>query len=265
MDNSVTADSAQTSATSATSDTESVPLLRNIGMAFDKEFEGVSAGNGNAVADFAGDQLNYSFTVTNLGSVTLTNVSMVDDLTGLNETLASLAPGATQTYTSSYTLQQSDLDSDGGGNRQIENYATAKTDQTGPLTDFEGVTVIYDAQIDLTKFVSVDEGATWLDVNSPTGPELSQASGLNPLFKYTALNNGTVTLKGLTLTDETYDLNGAADGDAWLWGDLAPGEWAEYIFEAPFALGQNSGDAQVVASTAYAPVLDIDNAYYLGV
>ena len=56
-----------------------------------------------------------------------------------------------------------------------------------------------------------------------------------------------------------------ADGSDWLWGDLAPGNLAEYIFEAPFALGQNSGDAQVMASTAYAPVQDIDNAYYLGV
>ena len=63
------------------------------------------------------------------------NVSVVDDLTGLSETLTSLAPGAFKTYTSTYTLQQSDLDSDGGGNRQVENYATADTDQTGPLVD----------------------------------------------------------------------------------------------------------------------------------
>jgi uncharacterized repeat protein (TIGR01451 family) len=262
LDNSVTADSAQTS---ATSDTESVPLLRKIGMSFDKEFEGVSGGNDNDLADFAGDVLNYSFTITNLGNITLTNLNVVDDLTGLNQTLASLAPGATQIYNASYILRQSDLDSDGGGNRQIENYATADTDQTEPLTDFEGVTVIYDAQIDLTKFVSVDQGTTWLDANIPTGPALPQASDINPLFKYTALNNGTVTLKNVTLTDEAYDLNGIADGDEWLWGDLAPGQLVEYIFEAPFALGQNSGDAQVTATTAYAPVLDIDNAYYLGV
>jgi hypothetical protein len=40
---------------------------------------------------------------------------------------------------------------------------------------------------------------------------------------------------------------------------------AEYIFEAPFTLGQKTGDAQATASTAYAPVHDIDNVYYLGV
>lgn len=168
-------------ADSAAIDTESVPLLRSIGMAFDKEFEGMSGGNING------------------------------------------------------------------------------------LTDSEGVTVIYDAQIDLTKYVSVDGGESWQDANALTGPLLSHASGIDPLFKYTALNNGTVTLKNLTLSDEAFDLNGGADGSDWLWGDLAPGDLAEYIFDAPFALEQNSGDAQVMASTAYAPVQDIDNAYYLGV
>ena len=262
VDNIVMANSLQTP---EASDTESVPLLRSIGMAFDKEFDGVTGGNSNSLADFAGDVLNYSFTVTNLGNVTLTNLHVVDDLSQLNKVVATLAPGATQTFTASYTLQQSDLDSDGGGDRQIENYATADTDQTGPMADFEGVTVIYDAQIDLTKFVSVDNGVSWQDANALTGPTLSQASGIDPLFKYTALNNGTVTLKNLILTDEAFDLNGAAAGSEWLLGDLAPGKFAEYIFEAPFALGQNSGDAVVMASTAFAPVLDIDNAYYLGV
>jgi len=261
IDNSVIADSAQTL---ASSDSESVPVLSSIGIAFDKDFVGVSGGNENALADFAGDELNYSFTVSNIGSVTLTNVSVVDDLTGLNETLASLAPGVTQTYTSSYTLQQSDLDTDGGGNRQVENYATADSDQTGPLLDFEGVTVIYDAQIDLTKYVSVDGGTTWDDANTLTGPVLSASAGINPLFKYTALNNGTVTLKDVTLNDAVYDLNGSDAGSSWAWGDLAPGVTAQLVFEAPFTPGQNSGDATVTA-TALSAVVDIDNAYYLGV
>ncbi len=261
IDNLVVADSIQTS---ASSDSESVPVLSSIGMAFDKDFAGVTGGNGNAVADFAGDVLNYSFTVTNIGSVTLTNVSVVDDLTGLSEILVSLAPGATQTYNSTYTLQQSDLDTDGGGNRQVENYATADTDQTGPLVDSEGVTVIYDAQIDLTKYVSVDGGTTWEDANTLTGPVLSASAGINPLFKYTALNNGTVTLQDVTLSDAVYDLNGSDPGTSWAWGDLAPGMTAELIFEATFSPGQNSGDATVTA-TALSAVVDIDNAYYLGV
>jgi hypothetical protein len=83
------------------------------------------------------------------------------------------------------------------------------------------------------------------------------------MFKYTALNNGTITLKDVTLTDAAFDLNGADPGTAVHWGDLAPGQLAQFIYEAPFTLGQNSGDAVVTAS-ALIPVTDIDNAYYLG-
>ena len=261
IDNIVIVDSAQTL---QASDVESVPLLRSIALAFDKEFVNVTGGNGNALADHAGDALNFSFTVTNQGTVTLTNVVVTDVTTGLNTTLASLDPGKTAVLESTYILQQSDLDSNGGGDGRVENTATADSDQTLAVTDIEGVTVIYDAQIDLTKYVSVDGGATWDDANIPTGPILSSAAGINPLYKYTALNDGTVTLQDLTLTDGDYDLNGGADGLALDWGDLAPGLTAEFIFEAPFMLGQNSGDA-IVTATALAPVVDIDNAYYLGV
>ena len=176
--------------------------------------------------------------------------------------VASLAPGATQTYTSSYTLLQSDLDTNGGGDGRVENLATVDTNETAPLTDTEAATIIYSAKIDLTKYVSVDQGATWHDANTPTGPTLLSSAGFNPWFKYTALNNGTVTLKDVTLTDAVYDLNGDDAGTSWDWGDLAPGQTAELIFEAPYAPGQNSGDATVTA-TALTPVIDIDNAQSL--
>jgi uncharacterized repeat protein (TIGR01451 family) len=260
IDNTAYAHSAQTS---LVSDSESVPILRNIGMSIDKAFISVSGGNNNGVADFAGDVLNYSFTVKNLGNVTLTNVIVTDALTGLNETLASLAPGATQSYLSTYILQQSDLDTNGGGDGRIENTATVSSNETGMLQDSEAASIIYKAQVDLTKYVSVDQGATWQDANIPTGPTLLATAGHNPLFKYTALNNGSVTLKDVILTDSAYDLNGSEAGTAKNLGNLAPGQMAEFIFEAPYAAGQNSGDAMVTA-TALTPVMDIDNAYYLG-
>jgi uncharacterized repeat protein (TIGR01451 family) len=260
IDNLALADCSQTS---QVSDAESVPILRNVGLSFDKAFIGVTGGNGNTLADFAGDELNYSVTVNNVGTVTLTNVVVTDALTGLNQTLATLAPGASQTYTSTYTLQQSDLDTNGGGDGRVENSATVKTNETTPVTDTEAATLIYKAQIDLTKYVSVDQGATWEDANTPTGPTLLSSVGFNPLFKYTALNNGTVTLQDVILTDANYDLNGVDPGTSVNWGDLAPGQIAQLIFEAPFSFGQNSGDATVTA-TALTPVIDIDNAYYLG-
>ena len=261
IDNIAYADSAQTL---QVSDAESVPLLRTVALSFDKAFTGVTGGNGNALADYAGDVLNFSETVKNVGSVTLTNVVVTDQTTGLSQTLASLAPGASQTFTSSFALQQSDLDTNGGGDGRVENTGTAQSNETGPVSDTEAVAVIYAPKIDLTKYVSVDNGATWDDANVATGPTLSSTAGINPLYKYTALNNGTVTLTDVTLTDGDFDLNGGEAGTALHWGTLAPGQLAELIFEAPFTLGQNSGDAVVTAS-AMTSVTDIDNAYYLGV
>ncbi|WP_194977204.1 DUF7507 domain-containing protein, partial [Aquiflexum lacus] len=41
-----------------------------------------------------GDELNYTITVSNIGNTTLENISVVDPLTGLNNTITVLAPGA---------------------------------------------------------------------------------------------------------------------------------------------------------------------------
>ncbi|MEK7344573.1 MAG: hypothetical protein AAB176_02670 [Pseudomonadota bacterium] len=262
IDNTAVADSAETM---AVSDIESVPLLRSIGMNFNKGIVNIDGGNGNTLADAEGDMLNYVFTVNNPGSVTLTNLTVVDDLTGMSEFLASLAPGATVTYYSSYMLTQADLDSNAGGDGVLTNTATADTNETPVFTDAEGVTVVYQPDIDLTKYVSVDNGTTWIDANSPTGPLLSSGSGINPQFKYTVTNSGNITLADVTLTDAVYDLNGAEAGTAYSVGNLAAGASMSFIFtDATWAEGQQSGNAAV--SVAGMPsVLDIDNAYYLGV
>ncbi len=145
------------------------------------------------------------------------------------------------------------------------NTATANTSETPAFVDAEGVTVVYQPGIDLTKYVSVDNGVTWLDANSETGPVLSSASGIDPQFRFTVSNTGNISLGEVTLTDAVYDLNGAADGSAYSFGSLAVGASAEFIFTgASWAEGQQSGDA-AVAVTSLPSVLDIDNAYYLGV
>jgi uncharacterized repeat protein (TIGR01451 family) len=262
IDNIAIGDSAQTT---PISDIESVPILRTIGMAFDKRIVNIDGGNGNSLADAAGDVLNYVFTVKNEGSVTLTNLTVVDDLTGMSQSLASLAPGATVVYNSSYVLTQADLDSNAGGDGVLINTAVADTNETPAFIDAEGVTVVYQPGIDLTKYVSVDNGATWLDANSETGPLLSSSSDFDPQFRFTVSNTGNISLGDVTLTDAVYDLNGAAAGTAHSFGSLAVGASAEFIFiGAAWAEGQQSGDA-AVAVASMPLVLDIDNAYYLGV
>jgi hypothetical protein len=183
----------------------------------------------------------------------------------MSESLASLAPGATVVYNSSYVLTQADLDSNAGGDGVLTNTATADTSETPAFVDSESVTVVYQPGIDLTKYVSVDNGATWLDANNETGPLLSSSSGIDPQFRFTVSNTGNISLGDVTLTDAVYDLNGAAAGTAYSFGSLAVGASAEFIFTgAAWAEGQQSGDA-AVAVAGMPLVLDIDNAYYLGV
>jgi uncharacterized repeat protein (TIGR01451 family) len=190
-------------------------------MAFDKRIVSINGGNGNSLADAAGDVLNYVFTVKNEGSVTLTNLTVVDDLNGMSESLASLAPGATVVYNSSYVLTQADLDSNAGGDGVLTNTAIADTNETPSFVDAEGVTVVYQPGIDLTKYVSVDNGVTWLDANTETGPVLSSSLDIDPQFRYTVSNTGNITLADVTLTDAVYDLNGAAAGTSYSFGNLA--------------------------------------------
>ena len=99
---------------------------------------GTSAGNG--VIDAAGDMIDYQIVVTNDGNVDLTGVSVADPLLeGANGTLMAavesltadgvLEVGETWTYTGSYTVQQSDINDNGGGDGDIDNTATVSSDE----------------------------------------------------------------------------------------------------------------------------------------
>jgi hypothetical protein len=168
-------------------------------------------------------------------------------------------------YNASYTLTQAELDSQAGGTGVLVNIATASSHEIPSLVDTEGISLVYQPSIDLTKYVSVDNGVTWDDANAPTGPSLASGSGISPQFKYTVSNNGNITLADVVLTDAVYDLNGGETGTAHSFGTLDVGASLDFIFTgASWAAGQQSGDATVTVA-AMPAVLDIDNAYYLGV
>ena len=110
-------------------------------LAFDKQVVAVDA-VGNGVLDAAGDVVDYALVVTNTGNITLTNVMVTDPLTGTNENIGDLVLGQTVTVDASYAIIQADLDSNGGGDGDIDNTATADSDQTDPTDDSEEVPVV---------------------------------------------------------------------------------------------------------------------------
>lgn len=242
-------------------DGDQVPLLLTQVMSYDAAFTGVTGGNGNALADAAGDILNFRYTVANLGNVTLTGVEINDPLTGTAISGVTLAPGATGVYTGTYTLTQADLDSNGGGDGRVQSDSTADSNETTPATDSEYVTVVYDPRVNLVKYVSVDGGTTWADANSPTGPEATSA----PQFRFVVTNTGTVTLGDVVLNDSIYDLNGTDPGTAYSFGTLAPGQEKELIFTDTTLLAGQQQNVALVTVVGMPTVADADNAYYFGV
>ena len=77
-----------------------------------------------------GEELHYSYVVTNTGNVTLSGVTVGDDKADVSCPGTSLAPGAAMTCTASYTVTQADLDAG-----SVTNLATGDSDETESVTD----------------------------------------------------------------------------------------------------------------------------------
>jgi len=96
-----------------------------------------------------GDILDYTITVTNVGEVSLTNVTVVDAKLGIDENVGALAPGASAVVTASYQVTEADIPFDmepDDTSFVVPNTATATSDQVGPVEDSWDVTVNYQFQ-----------------------------------------------------------------------------------------------------------------------
>ncbi|MTI18970.1 DUF11 domain-containing protein [Rhodobacteraceae bacterium RKSG542] len=180
-----------------------------------------------------GDQISYSFTVTNTGNINLSNVFITDALPDIalsGGPLAALAPGETDTstFTATYILKQSDLD-----NAKVENTATVTGTARvgGTVTDTSGTTVTNDdptvvplaiaPSIDLVK--TADTSALSKDIGK-VGEMIS--------YSFAVTNTGTVTLTNVTLTDALAGVNLSGGPIA----SLAPGATDTSTYTATYNL-----------------------------
>ena len=83
----------------------------------------------NVTSATVGTVIGYWINVSNTGNVNVTNVLVRDSITGLNETISALAPGATQTFNTTYTVTE--LDTSGW---RINRATANGTDPCGFLT-----------------------------------------------------------------------------------------------------------------------------------
>jgi uncharacterized repeat protein (TIGR01451 family)/gliding motility-associated-like protein len=76
-----------------------------------EKIESISVSKSTETETFTevGQVIDYTITVTNTGNTTLTNISVVDPLTGMDENIASLSPGQTVSFQTTYTVKEEDL------------------------------------------------------------------------------------------------------------------------------------------------------------
>jgi hypothetical protein len=151
VDNTATADSDQTA---PVSDSATVPIEQHPAMSIDK------VALPGQDADHVGEVLNYTIDVSNTGNMTLTGVTVTDVNTDFGTTdpvtavlsggfnsgdinhNGKLDVGETWHYTATHTVTSQDLSTNGAGNGEIDNTATADSDQTNPVSDSAQIPVV---------------------------------------------------------------------------------------------------------------------------
>ncbi|MCH7410845.1 gliding motility-associated C-terminal domain-containing protein, partial [Belliella sp. DSM 111904] len=96
-----------------------------------------------SVIQEVGEVINYTLTVTNTGAVTLTEVVVIDPLTGFEQGIDSLSPGQVVVLTTSYTVTAEDIE-----NGSVVNTAnaTATTPEGNPISDEDSLTIGVEAR-----------------------------------------------------------------------------------------------------------------------
>ena len=202
IDNTATADSDQTG---PETDSAAVPLAQSPALTIEKTVTGVDADTTPPFSvDAAGDVISYSILVTNTGNQTLTAVSVTDprianldcDPTTGRQPDDGLHPGADRDADlhGQYTVTQAEIDNNGGGDGDIDNTATADSDQTGPVSDSAAV------PLGQSPALAIEKTVTGVDADT-TPPFLVDAAGDVISYSILVTNTGNQTLTGVSVSD----------------------------------------------------------------
>ncbi len=188
-------------------------------------------GDGDAHAD-VGEVIHYTFTVTNEGNVTLTNVRVTDPKVTVIGGPTTLDVGETDstTFSGTYTITQADIDAG-----QVDNTATADSDESGPDTDNETVLLPQNAKLSLVK------SGTWIDGDGDGQADVGEVIH----YTFAVTNEGNVTLTNVRVTDPKVTVMGGPT-------TLAVGETDSTTFSGTYTITQADIDAGFVYNLATA-------------
>ncbi|MGY3725036.1 DUF7507 domain-containing protein, partial [Granulicatella balaenopterae] len=141
-----------------------------------------------------GETVTYTFTVTNTGNVTLTDVTLTDDkLTPATITLekTTLAPGEKTTGSGTYVVTQADVD-------QTKVINTAKVTGLPPVTPENPTPTPVESE-DQNIISNTSNPAIKLE---KTADKTNLVVGETVTYTFTVTNTGNVTLTNVTVTDD---------------------------------------------------------------
>ncbi len=230
----VASDTSGTDETNNTATVSTIPPVPLIGLV--KTASPIGDVDGNGID--AGDTIEYTFSVTNQGNVTLNTISVEDPIDGLSAIVCPvqpLSPATAMSCTATYTLVQADID-----RGQVSNRALAKAvsptgvaveDQSDPVTPGVGVNNDTITELQQTAGLTVVKTA---DVSGLTSP--APLPGETIIYNFIVKNTGNVTLTNITLAEDPslVDINLPAASIA----TLAPGDSDGTTFRATLAINQ---------------------------
>jgi uncharacterized repeat protein (TIGR01451 family) len=217
-------------------DSDTTPLLRNPSISLSKTGTYVDVINIGSYS--AGDRIDYTFSITNTGNVTLTNVTLSDlNATVTGDPIPSMAPGAinTETYTASYILTQADIDAGTYANAASVSGTPPAGSGANPTDEDSDTTPLL-----RNPSISLSKTGTYVDVINIG----SYSAGDRIDYTFSITNTGNVTLTNVTITDPTATVTGTPITS------LAPGAINTNAYTATYTLTQADIDAGTYFSTA---------------
>lgn len=201
--------------------------------------------NGNNAAD-VGEEIQYSFLVTNTGQVTLEDVAVDDPKVGTVDCPSTtLAPGADQTCTATYTVTQADVDAGA-----VRNSATATA------TPANGDAALRSAAS--TTDTPTPAAAAALSLAKDASPFAVSAVGQTVNYQFTLTNSGNVTLTAPAVVEGAFSGSGDLGAITCPAGPIEPGD--DVTCTASYTVTQDDLDAGFIDNSATATATDPSGA-----
>jgi uncharacterized repeat protein (TIGR01451 family) len=147
----------------------------------------------------AGNVISYTIQISNTGSGVASAITVSDTLVAVTcptsgtNTIASLAPSSSETCTGAYTAKQVDFDSNGGGDGDIDNSASANGTSGGVPVSASGSKAVLCTQ---------NSSLTLVKTANQTGP---LTVGQVVAYTFLSTNTGNVTLSNVAISETAFN------------------------------------------------------------